>query len=200
MRQAPAGNRRPRAGEANSAFCHTAVNGRESSWEASRLRDPSASPTAWRVRLTATCHRRTTSDRTSRRSFPDGECPGRLVVANLSMLPSAPAAKARSTKLSGSSTKTSTRTVLVPHVAGVSQPLLAGSPKKREAPSTVRPTTPPRFHSSEAPTPFAYHCAAADASGARQASLRSRDRRRLVASSVSSSGDDRKAQPPLWAG
>src|SRR6266508_3607889 len=82
-----------------------------------------------------------------------------------STLPSAPAATARSMKLSGSSTKTSTRTVLVPTAVGVSQPLFSGSPKKNGAPWTVSPTTPPRFHNSVAPSARAYHCAAAAASG-----------------------------------
>jgi hypothetical protein len=68
-------------------------------------------------------------------------------------------------KPSGSSTKTSTRTVLVPADVGVSQPLFSGSPRKNGAPSTVSPTTPPRFHNSVAPTARAYHRAAAAASG-----------------------------------
>src|SRR6266516_696763 len=82
-----------------------------------------------------------------------------------STLPSAPAETARSMKLSGSSTKTSTRTVRVPIAVGVSQPLSAGSPRKKRAPSTVNPTTPPRFHNSVAPSARAYQCAAAVASG-----------------------------------
>src|ERR1035438_4116490 len=65
---------------------------------------------------------------------------------------------------SGWWTKTSTRAVLLPSEVGVSQPLFSGSPRKNGAPSTVIPTTPPRFHNSFAPIAFAYHCAAADAS------------------------------------
>src|SRR5258708_32145830 len=59
----------------------------------------------------------------------------------------------------------STRTVLVPAAAGVSQPLFAGSPRKNGAPSTDSPTTPPLFQSSVAPSACAYHCAADVASG-----------------------------------
>ena len=70
---------------------------------------------------------------------------------------------ARSTKLSGSSTKSSTRAVRVPASAGVFQPLFAGSPRKNGAPSTVSPTTPPKFHSSSAPSARLYHSAAAPA-------------------------------------
>src|SRR4051794_26009078 len=81
-----------------------------------------------------------------------------------STLPSAPAATARAMKVSGSSTNTSTRTVRVPAAAGVSQPLFSGSPRKNGAPSTANPTTPPRFHSSVAPSAAAYHFAAAVAS------------------------------------
>ena len=68
-------------------------------------------------------------------------------------------------KPSGSSTKTSTRTVLDPRSLGVSQRLFSGSPRKNGAPSTVRPTTPPRSHSLVAPSARSYHCAAAVASG-----------------------------------
>src|SRR5258705_1832562 len=67
-------------------------------------------------------------------------------------------------KLSGSATKTSIRTVLVPTDCGVYQRLFAGSPRKNGAPSTVRPMTLPRFHNSVAPSAFAYHDAASVAS------------------------------------
>src|SRR5436190_5923226 len=66
---------------------------------------------------------------------------------------------------SGSSTKTSTRTVLEPRVSGVSQRLFAGSPRKNGAPWTLSPTTLPRFQSSVAPSASAYQIAAAEASG-----------------------------------
>src|SRR6266542_1137291 len=57
---------------------------------------------------------------------------------------------ARWTKVSGSSTKTSTRTVRVPATSRVSQPLFSGWPRKNAAPPTLRPITLPRFHNSTA--------------------------------------------------
>jgi hypothetical protein len=66
---------------------------------------------------------------------------------------------------SGSSTNTSTRTVRVPAVAGVSHPLFSGSPRKIGAPAIDRPITLPKFHSSVAPSARAYHRAASPASG-----------------------------------
>src|SRR5215469_17889472 len=80
------------------------------------------------------------------------------------MLPSAPAATARSMNPSGSSVKTSTRTVLVPTAAGASQPLFSGSPTKTGAPSMLSPATPPRFHNSVAPSACLYQSTAAGAS------------------------------------
>ncbi len=80
-----------------------------------------------------------------------------------SMEPSAPAATACSMNRSGSSTNTSTRIVLLPSDFGVLQPLFSGSPRKNGAPSIIRPTTPPKFHNSVAPTASAYQRAAAEA-------------------------------------
>jgi hypothetical protein len=66
---------------------------------------------------------------------------------------------------SGSSANTSTRTVRVPAVAGVSQPFPSGSPRKNGAPPTSRPTTEPRSHVTVAPSAARYHSFAAGASG-----------------------------------
>src|SRR5687767_7341342 len=72
---------------------------------------------------------------------------------------------ARLTNASGSSTKTSMRTVVVPTTEGLSQPFLAGSARKKGAPPISRPTTEPMFHSSVAPRTRVYHSVAARASG-----------------------------------
>src|SRR5215467_13554651 len=66
---------------------------------------------------------------------------------------------------SGSSENTSTRTVVAPSVAGLSNPGPVGSCRKNDAPSISRPTTPPRFHNSVAPSARSYQPAAAAADG-----------------------------------
>ena len=55
---------------------------------------------------------------------------------------------------------TSTRTVVRPIEAGLSNPPLVGSWRKNGAPSISRPTTPPRLHSTEAPRARWYHALA----------------------------------------
>src|SRR4029453_13596811 len=79
--------------------------------------------------------------------------------------PSAPAATARATKASGSSTNTSIRTVRDPSVAGVAQRSFFGSPRNTGAPATDRPPPPPRSHSTSAPTARPYQAVASVASG-----------------------------------
>jgi hypothetical protein len=63
---------------------------------------------------------------------------------------------ARATNVSGSLQKTSTRAEVIPHFSGLSQPLLAGSPRKNEAPSISRSATEPKFQSSQAPNACLY--------------------------------------------
>src|SRR5438105_1830411 len=62
---------------------------------------------------------------------------------------------------SGSSQNTSTLAEGIPRFAGVSQPLLAGSPRKKGAPSISRPATDPKLQSTFAPSARVYHSTAA---------------------------------------
>src|SRR5262245_17572956 len=66
-------------------------------------------------------------------------------------------------KESGSSQNTSIRADVMPSFAGLSQPLLAGSPTKNGAPAISRPATEPRFHSSTAPSACLYQATASGA-------------------------------------
>src|SRR5215831_12238906 len=66
---------------------------------------------------------------------------------------------------SGFSEKTSTRTVVAPSAAGLPNPVSADSCRKNGASSISKPTTPPRFHSSVAPSARLYQSAAAGADG-----------------------------------
>src|SRR5262245_39409134 len=67
-------------------------------------------------------------------------------------------------KASGSSQNTSTRADVMPSLAGLSQPLFAGSPTKNGAPAISRPATDPRLHSSTAPSASLYQATARGAS------------------------------------
>jgi hypothetical protein len=79
----------------------------------------------------------------------------------------APAAIARSIDASGSSTNSSIRVLVAPSGSGLFSDGLFGlaSWRKTGAPSISKPATPPRFHSSVAPSAFLYQATAAEASG-----------------------------------
>jgi hypothetical protein len=53
---------------------------------------------------------------------------------------------------------------VIPSFVGLSQPLLAGSPRKKGAPAISRPATDPRLHSTVAPRARWYHSTAAGVS------------------------------------
>ena len=76
----------------------------------------------------------------------------------------APAATAFSMNKSGSSTKTSIRTVVWPMTRGLENPLSFDSWRKNGAPPMSNPRTEPRLHNSLAPSAEMYHSAAAGAS------------------------------------
>src|SRR5215213_3327948 len=65
---------------------------------------------------------------------------------------------------SGSSQNTSTRVDVIPSFAGLSQPLLAGCPRKNGAPPISRPATDPRLHNTFASSARLYHSTADDVS------------------------------------
>ena len=77
----------------------------------------------------------------------------------------APASRARLITVSGSSQNNSTLTLVVPISIGLFQPFLAGSARKKGAPSISKPATDPRLHNTVAPSACLYHSTAAGASG-----------------------------------
>ncbi len=72
----------------------------------------------------------------------------------------APAAIARAIILSGLSQNNSTRVDVIPSFKGLSQPLLAGSPRKNGAPAISRPATDPKSHRIVAFSDRLYHSTA----------------------------------------
>jgi len=82
-----------------------------------------------------------------------------------------PPQRPRGMNASGSSEKTSTRTVVAPSATGPSNAVPVASCKKKGAPSIVNPATPPRFHSSVAPRARWDQSAAAGADGTASMSM-----------------------------
>src|SRR5262249_28650160 len=79
--------------------------------------------------------------------------------------PDAPAATARAIQASGSSTNTSTLTVVVPSSFGLSKRFVTGSCRKNGALSISKPSTDPKLHNKRAPSAFWYQATACGASG-----------------------------------
>src|SRR5690349_8922305 len=61
---------------------------------------------------------------------------------------------------SGSSQNTSTRVQVIANFEGLSQPLVAGSPKKNGAPAISKPATDPKLNETVAPSARLYHSTA----------------------------------------
>jgi len=89
--------------------------------------------------------------------------PGRLVIVEVVQATLRPRRQG-AMRASGSSQKTSMRAEVIPSRAGLSQPLLAPSPRKNGAPTNSKPATDPRLHRTVAPSARVYYATAAGVS------------------------------------